>query len=44
MVLNTLEQNLREQLAADTIKRLNIPQLLKNLQMKALEIEEQGDK
>lgn len=39
VVLNTLEQNLREQLAAETIKRLNIPKLLENLQMKAIEFE-----
>ncbi len=44
MVLNTLEQNLKEQLAADTVKRLNIPKLLENLQMKALEFEETMNK
>lgn len=38
-VLKTLEQNLKDQLAADTIKRLNIPKLLENLQLKALEYE-----
>lgn len=38
-VLKTLEMNLRDQLAVDTIKRLNIPQLLENLQQKALEYE-----
>lgn len=40
MVLKTLEQNLKDQLAADTVKRLNIPQLLENLQKKAIEFEE----
>ena len=40
MVIKTLEQNLKDQLAADTIKRLNIPQLLQNLQQKAIEFEE----
>lgn len=39
MVLKTLEQNLKDQLAVDTIKRLNIPKLLENLQQKALEFE-----
>ncbi len=38
-VLKTLEQNLKDQLAVDTIKRLNIPKLLENLQQKALEFE-----
>lgn len=41
-VLKTLEQNLKDQLAADTIKRLNIPKLLENLQQKAIEFEETG--
>lgn len=40
MVLKTLEQNLKDQLAADTIKRLNIPKLLENLQQKAIAFEE----
>ena len=39
-VLKKLEQNLKDQLAVDTIKRLNIPKLLENLQQKALEFEE----
>lgn len=38
-VLKTLEQNLKDQLAIDTIKRMNIPALLENLQKKALELE-----
>lgn len=38
-VLNTLEKNLREQLSADIISRLNIPSMLKSLQEKAAEIE-----
>ncbi|MNW41750.1 hypothetical protein D3C74_188990 [compost metagenome] len=41
-VLNTLEKNLREQLSADLISRLNIPSLLKSLQEKAAEIELNG--
>lgn len=40
MVLKTLEQNLKDQLAADTISRLNIPKLLENLQNKAIEFQE----
>lgn len=36
-VIKTLEQNLKDQLAVDTIKRMNIPKLLENLQQKALE-------
>ena len=39
-VIKTLEQNLKDQLAVDTIKRMNIPKLLENLQRKALEFEE----
>jgi hypothetical protein len=43
-VIKTLEQNLKDQLAVDTIKRMNIPKLLENLQQKALEYEkENGD-
>lgn len=38
-VLNTLEKNLREQLSADIISRLNIPSMLKSLQEKAAAIE-----
>lgn len=38
-IIKTLETNLKDQLAADTIKRLNIPQLLENLQQKAIEFE-----
>ena len=40
MVLKTLEQKLKENLATDTIKRMNIPQLLKTLEQKGLEWEE----
>jgi len=43
-VLKTLEANLKDQLAADTIKRLNIPQLLENLQQKAIEFESEKGK
>lgn len=35
-IIKTLEQNLKDQLAVDTIKRMNIPKLLENLQQKAL--------
>lgn len=38
-VINNLEQTLKDQLAVDTIKRLNIPAMLENLQKKALEYE-----
>jgi len=41
-VLSTLEKNLREQLSADIISRLNIPSMLKSLQEKAAEIEMNG--
>lgn len=40
-VIKTLEQNLKDQLAVDTIKRMNIPKLLENLQQKALEFEKE---
>ena len=38
-VIKTLEQNLKDQLMVDTINRLNIPQMLENLQKKAIEME-----
>lgn len=38
-VIRTLEQNLKDQLTVDTIKRMNIPKLLENLQQRALEFE-----
>lgn len=41
-VIKTLEQNLKDQLAVDTIKRMNIPKLLENLQQKALEFESEN--
>lgn len=41
-VINTLEANLKAQLSADIINRLNIPSLLKSLQEKAAEIELNG--
>ena len=41
-VIKTIEQNLKDQLAVDTIKRMNIPKLLKNLQQKALEFENEN--
>lgn len=43
-VIKTLEQNLKDQLAVDTIKRMNIPKLLENLQQRALEFEESSKK
>ena len=42
-VIKTLEQNLKDQLAVDTIKRMNIPKLLENLQQKALEFDTNED-
>ena len=42
-VIKTLEQNLKDQLAVDTIKRMNIPKLLESLQKKALEYNEEGE-
>lgn len=38
-VIRTLEQNLKDQLTVDTIKRMNIPKLLENLQQRVLEFE-----
>ena len=38
-VLKTLEQNLKDQLAVDTINRLNIPKLLENLQLRSFELD-----
>ena len=40
-VLKTLEQTLKDQLAVDTIKRMNIPKLLESLQKKALEFDKE---
>ncbi|MEK3718911.1 hypothetical protein [Paenibacillus sp. FSL R7-0333] len=39
-VISSLEKNLRDQLSADMISRLNIPSMLKSLQEKAAEIEQ----
>jgi hypothetical protein len=39
-IIKTLEENLKTQLSIDIIKRLNIPNLLKNLQDKAVLLEE----
>lgn len=39
-IIKTLEENLKTQLSVDIIKRLNIPNLLKNLQDKALLLDE----
>lgn len=41
-IIKTLEENLRNQLSVDIIKRLNIPNMLKNLQEKAALLD--GDK
>ncbi|ACT00254.1 hypothetical protein [Paenibacillus sp. JDR-2] len=41
-IIKTLESNLKAQLSADMINRLNIPQMLKSLQEKAAEIELNG--
>ena len=43
-VIKTLEQTLKDQLAVDTINRMNIPKLLENLQKKALAYNEEGDR
>lgn len=40
-VIKTLEQNLKESLAIDIIKRMNIPKLLESLQAKAIEFEKE---
>ncbi|MGF6356731.1 hypothetical protein ABIE27_004655 [Paenibacillus sp. 4624] len=42
-VINTLEKNLRDQLSADMINRLNIPSMLKSLQEKAALFEGQSE-
>lgn len=42
-IINSLEQNLKENLAVDTIKRMNIPQLLENLQNNVVKLEESED-
>ncbi len=39
MVVKTIEENLKNQLATDTIQRLHIPMMLKNLQEKTFESE-----
>lgn len=39
-IINSLEQNLKENLTVDTIKRMNIPQLLENLQNNVVKLEE----
>lgn len=38
-IIKTLEQTLKENLAIDTINRMNIPKMLESLQQKALEYE-----
>lgn len=42
-VFKTLEQSLKENLAAETIKRMNIPQILKNMQKQNEEFKRIGD-
>ena len=42
-IIGSLEQNLKENLAVDTIKRMNIPQLLENLQNNVVKLEESED-
>jgi hypothetical protein len=37
-IISTLENNLKEQLSIDIIRRLNVPQMLKALQTKAVEL------
>lgn len=39
-IIGSLEQNLKENLTVDTIKRMNIPQLLENLQNNVVKLEE----
>ena len=43
-VISTLENKLKEELALDTIKRLNIPRLLEELHTNALAYEKEGEK
>lgn len=42
-IIGSLEQNLKENLTVDTIKRMNIPQLLENLQNNVVKLEESED-
>jgi hypothetical protein len=42
-VIKTLEQNLKAQLSADLINRLNIPSMLKSLQEKAVELQGESE-
>lgn len=42
-VFKTLEQSLKENLAAETIERMNIPQILKNMQKQNEEFKQIGD-
>ena len=43
-IVKTLEQTLKDQLSIDIIKRLNIPEMLKTLQEKAILLEETAKK
>lgn len=42
-IVKTLEQTLMQNLAEETVKKMNIPQVLQNLQKKYAEIEKQED-
>lgn len=42
-IVKTLEQTLMQNLAEETVKKMNIPQVLQNLQERYTEIEKQGD-
>lgn len=42
-IVKTLEQTLMQNLAEETVKKMNIPQVLQNLQERYAEIEKQGD-
>lgn len=42
-IVKTLEQTLMQNLAEETVKKMNIPQVLQNLQERYVEIEKQGD-
>lgn len=42
-IVKTLEQTLMQNLAEETVKKMNIPQVLQNLQERYVEIEKQGE-
>lgn len=43
-IVKTLEQTLMQNLAEETVKKMNIPQVLQNLQARYAEIENQGER